>query len=418
MIESNQKGYQTLGWIINQSEQGLFLVIADEMMQEEIVEIYRQGMVKIYDYKQHPNDYFFRDLQMWVSTLPETQVFIIANFHLAIQDKESLNRLNFSRDMLESLEKNFIFLTTSYGDEQLSVGAYDFYSFIKLKITFYNDYEMKLEKKKESLLVVNEPKKEEKWEGEILKQKLEEAHILIKQARDKKDKAHYEESEKLLLKALEIKEKLLGIEHLEIAEIDYQLAEMYKIQCKYKEAEEFYKKSLQIQEKVLGEEHPNTARNYNSLAGVYERQGKYKEAENLCEKALKIREKILGENHLDTATNYNDLAYVYFRQGKYKEAKILYKKALRISEKILGENHSDIANSYNNVAEVYAIQGKSIIALDYYLKAYRILFLKFGLQHPHTQLVYENIKRAYLEWNPKGNFKQWLEEKMQEDKQE
>ena len=70
------------------------------------------------------------------------------------------------------------------------------------------------------------------------------------------------------------------------------------------------------------------------------------------------------------------------------------------------------------MAEVYAIQGKSTIALDYYLKAYRILFLKFGLQYPHTQLVYENIKRAYLEWNPKGNFKQWLEEKMQEDKQE
>ncbi len=156
MIESNQEEYQTLGWIINQSEQGLFLVIADEMMQEEIVRIYRQGMVQIYDYKQHPSDYLFCDLQMWVNSLPETQVFIIANFHLAIQDKESLNRLNFSRDMLESLGKNFIFLTTPYGDEQLSVGAYDFYSFIKLKITFHNDYETKAEKKIESIYAVNE----------------------------------------------------------------------------------------------------------------------------------------------------------------------------------------------------------------------------------------------------------------------
>ena len=234
MIESNQEGYQTLGWIINQSEQGLFLVIADEMMQEEIVRIYRQGIVQIYDYKQHPSDYLFRDLQMWVSTLPETQVFIIANFHLAIQDKESLNRLNFSRDMLESLGKNFIFLTTPYGDEQLSVGAYDFYSFIKLKIAFYNDYEMKVEKKIESISAVNESKEKEKWEGETLKPELEEAHILIKQAKDEKDNTHYEESEKLLLKALEISEKLLGAEHLEIAEIDYQLAEMYQRQYKYK----------------------------------------------------------------------------------------------------------------------------------------------------------------------------------------
>ncbi len=186
---------------------------------------------------------------MWVSTLPETQVFIIANFHLAIQDKESLNRLNFSRDMLESLGKNLYFLLHHMVMNNYQWEHMIFILFIKLKITFYNDYEMKLEKKKESLLVVNEPKKEEKWEGEILKQKLEEAHILIKQARDEKDKVHYEESEKLLLKALEIKEKLLGIEHLEIAEIDYQLAEMYKIQCKYKEAEEFYKKACKYKKR-------------------------------------------------------------------------------------------------------------------------------------------------------------------------
>ena len=45
MSESNQEGYQTLGWVINQSEDGLFLVIADEPIQREIVEVYRGGMI-------------------------------------------------------------------------------------------------------------------------------------------------------------------------------------------------------------------------------------------------------------------------------------------------------------------------------------------------------------------------------------
>ena len=36
MADSNQEGYQTLGWIVNKSEQGLFLVIVDESMQQEI----------------------------------------------------------------------------------------------------------------------------------------------------------------------------------------------------------------------------------------------------------------------------------------------------------------------------------------------------------------------------------------------
>jgi hypothetical protein len=97
MLESNQEGYRTLGWIMNKSEQGLFLVVADEPVQKEIVEIYRNGTAGIYDYRRHPGAYSFRDLQEWAIGLPETRTCMIANFHLAIQDEDSLKRLNFSR---------------------------------------------------------------------------------------------------------------------------------------------------------------------------------------------------------------------------------------------------------------------------------------------------------------------------------
>ena len=83
MKERDQEGYRTLGWIINKSEQGLFLVIADEKMQAEIAAIYRRGAVEIYDYRRHPAEYAFRDIQEWVTGLPETEVFMVVNFHLA-----------------------------------------------------------------------------------------------------------------------------------------------------------------------------------------------------------------------------------------------------------------------------------------------------------------------------------------------
>ena len=54
MLESNQEGYRTLGWIMNKSEQGMFLVVADETIQKEIVEVYRHGMVGMYDDRRHP----------------------------------------------------------------------------------------------------------------------------------------------------------------------------------------------------------------------------------------------------------------------------------------------------------------------------------------------------------------------------
>ena len=59
MSESNQDGYRSLGWIINKSEQGLFLAVADEAIQQELINTYRQGAVEVYDYKRHPGEYSF-----------------------------------------------------------------------------------------------------------------------------------------------------------------------------------------------------------------------------------------------------------------------------------------------------------------------------------------------------------------------
>lgn len=367
MSESNQEGYRALGWIINESEQGLYLVVADEDIQKEIVDIYRHGSVHIYNYKRNPGVYSFRDLQEWILGLPEAQVFIIANFHLAIQEDESLKRLNFSRDMLERLGKNIIFLVTPYGDDQLAAGAYDFYSFVKLRITFH-DYETKRLGGEKLIFVEDVPLKEDEWEPDELKRKLAEANLLIEQAKDEKGRADYNKSLKLLTKARTIKEKIFGTEHLEVAEVLLEVGEVYERLGRYQEAQKIYEKSLQIREQILGEEHPDTARGYNNLAGVY---GK---------------------------------------QGKYQEAVELYEKSLRILEQVLGEEHPDTAGVYNNLAGVYNAQGDNETALFYYLKAYMILFREFGSSHPHTQIVYKNMKSLYDEWKPGGDFELWLNE--------
>lgn len=372
MLESNQEGYRTLGWIVNKSEQGIYLAVADEEMQSEIARIYRRGAVGVYDYKQHPGAYSFRDLQEWVSGLPGIKTFFLSNFHLAVQNEESLKRLNFSRDMLEGLGKNLIFLVTPYWDDRLAKGAYDFYSFIKLRIMFHN-YEKGHEDNGELLSLAAEPEEEREWNAEEAKQKLAEAYELLEQAREERDRAHYRESVELLLKAREIKEKLLGPEHLEVAWVDHELADAFYYQGKYGKAEELYERCLRIKESVLGEEHPDTAASYNNLAGVYESQGKYEKAEELYEKSLRIREGVLGEEHPDTATSYNNLAYVYERQGKYK------------------------------------------LATLYYFKAYNIFLARLGTDHPHTQTVYNNLKYLFGLYNLEGNFEQWIAEHTSSD---
>lgn len=89
MLESRQEGYRTLGWIVNKSEQGIYPAVADEEMQGEIVRIYRQGAVGVYDYMRHPGAYSFRNLQEWVSGLPEIKTFFLPIFILRCRTRKA-----------------------------------------------------------------------------------------------------------------------------------------------------------------------------------------------------------------------------------------------------------------------------------------------------------------------------------------
>ena len=393
MSESNQEGYQTLGWIINKSEYGLFLVIADEEMQNEIARVYRRGMVRIYDYKEHPKAYSFLDLKKWIENFLEIQTFLIINFQFAIQGEDDLKRLNFSRDMMAGLGKNLIFFTTPYGDDMLASGAYDFYSFIKIRILFssYNNTVNEENRDLKADFLQESFEQNEEWDSEEAKKKLKEVDILLREAKEAEKRQEYHKSEISLLKVMEISKKILGSEHLGMTIIYSNLAGLYESQGRYKEAEELYKKAVSVDEKILGENHKDTAINYNNLAGLYESQGKYKEAEELYKKIISIDEKILGENHEDTAVHYNNLAGLYGKQERYKEAEELYKKAIAIDEKILGENHPDAAIDYNNLAVLYQNQQRYEEAEKLYKKALSIHEKILGENHPDTITIKENL---------------------------
>jgi hypothetical protein len=59
------------------------------------------------------------------------------------------------------------------------------------------------------------------------------------------------------------------------------LAVLYYSQAKYAQAEEFASETLQIRRRVLGLDHPDTLRSRNNLANTYQEQGKYASAEAL-----------------------------------------------------------------------------------------------------------------------------------------
>jgi CHAT domain-containing protein len=138
---------------------------------------------------------------------------------------------------------------------------------------------------------------------------------------------------------------------------------------KYDEALSSVELVLEVRERLLGAEHRDVAAAIDSLADIYTKRGEYLKAEPLHRRALAIREKALGQDHPDTGASLDNLAELYYYQGKYVEAEQLFKRALAIREKALGQDHPDTAASLDNLATLYAAKGDIAQAVKFQLRA-------------------------------------------------
>ncbi|MBW4671722.1 MAG: tetratricopeptide repeat protein [Cyanomargarita calcarea GSE-NOS-MK-12-04C] len=225
--------------------------------------------------------------------------------------------------------------------------------------------------------------------------KLQEAERLNQQVEQLYKEGKYTEAIPLAEKALAIREKVLGLEHSDVATSLNNLARLYRLQGNYGKAEPLYLRSLTIYEKVLGQEHPLVAISLNNLALLYYSQGNYASSEPLLVRSLAISEKVLGREHPYVATSLNNLAELYRLQGNYAKAEPLLLRSLAISEKVLGQEHPDVAQSLNNLAALYQSQGNYGKAEPFYLRSLAIYEKVLGREHPDVAQSLNNLAALY-----------------------
>jgi CHAT domain-containing protein/Tfp pilus assembly protein PilF len=224
---------------------------------------------------------------------------------------------------------------------------------------------------------------------------LHEARKQFNEAIKLQDAGKYNEALRVAERALEIRERLLGPEHRDVAAAIDCLAGIYTGRGDYDKAEPLYLRAVAIREKVMGKDDPDTAISVNNLAELYYYRGKYVEAESLFNRALDIREKALGDDHPDTALSLNNLAALYDLLGRDVEAEPLFKRALATREKALGENHPDTAQTLNNLATLYTSQGKYVEAEPLLKRALDIRERTLGENHPETATGFDNLAGLY-----------------------
>ncbi|MBV8383155.1 MAG: tetratricopeptide repeat protein [Planctomycetaceae bacterium] len=215
-------------------------------------------------------------------------------------------------------------------------------------------------------------------------------------------RARYAEAERLLHRALKIREVALGPDHPDTATSLNNLALLLQAQGKFAEAEPLLRRALALREAA---DHPDRVFTLNDLAEVLRAQGRFKDAEPLLRRALALREAALDPDHpdratsLDTATILNNLAGLLRDQGRYGDAEPLLRRALALREQALGPDHPDTATSLNNLGALLLARGRFKKVEQLLLKeakpllrrALKIRKAALGPDHPDTAISLNHL---------------------------
>ncbi|HKX27680.1 MAG TPA: tetratricopeptide repeat protein [Blastocatellia bacterium] len=225
---------------------------------------------------------------------------------------------------------------------------------------------------------------------------LQEAQRLYQEYLKLQRMGRFDEAIPLVERVLEIRKKILGPEHREVALAYSRLAVLYSIKGDFAKAEPLFQQARVIAEKALGPDHPEVAAALANLGILYVERGDYAKAEPLYQRALNIRERALGPDHRDVAATINSLASLYRNQGRYHKAEPLYQRALILREKMLGPDHVDVASTLSNLGLVYQESGNSVKARPLFERALTIREKVLGPENPYVADSLDNLANVYL----------------------
>jgi serine/threonine protein kinase/Tfp pilus assembly protein PilF len=189
-------------------------------------------------------------------------------------------------------------------------------------------------------------------------------------------------AEPLYARALDIRQRLLPPDHIDMAEALHNLATCYYFQEQWDRASPLYERALAISRGRTPEDRLATAFIISALAGVYRHQKALARAEPLYREALEIYQAEFGDEHPDVAFGWNNLAQVYMDMGDYARAAPLLERAVQVAEKLQGPEHPQLATILDNYGLALHRQGDLAEAEQLYLRALRILEDSMGRDHP------------------------------------
>lgn len=181
-------------------------------------------------------------------------------------------------------------------------------------------------------------------------------------------------------RAVRIKEKAVGTDHLGYAASIYQLGCWYYANGDYVQARPLLERSLRIREDTRGPDDLDTASSLYMVGALETDAGNHALAKELVERALSIRESA-GPEQPGVAECLNGLANIYVRMGDYAKPEVMYRRAIRIWQRSWGADHPKVGTGWNNLSTLLYATGDYQGALECKERALKIRLRAFGPAH-------------------------------------
>jgi len=182
--------------------------------------------------------------------------------------------------------------------------------------------------------------------------------LLLEQGNNFYTRGEYDRAADAYQKAIDTDAQQYGGENPRIANDVVYLALLFRdrIEKRMGEAEPLFERALSIREKSMGPDAPEVAEvlSDEALLFFYERQPE--RGVSVASRALTIQEKAIGHDSLQVSTTLNRLGLCQRDLQQFPQAEASLTRALAIREKQLSPENDWIAISLENLASVYMAQ--------------------------------------------------------------
>ncbi len=206
----------------------------------------------------------------------------------------------------------------------------------------------------------------------------------------------YPRALKLHLRALEGRERELGVGHPALARSHLRLGNLLDDQDQQTAALVHFEKALAIQLAFYGSGHPAIAETYTRLGTLAREEGRLEEARSYHEKALALRLEVLGEGRPPVAESRTYLGELAALRGDLPLARQEFAAASAILVRELGAEHSRVGVLLATEASAFTEAGLDREAIAPYERALAIFEKSLGGNHPQVGVLLFNLGAVHL----------------------